>query len=443
MSRAQTSWSGLIAIALALIPAAAPAQSDDIRGPGHGQGQGDGVRERGAPIERVTLAEALARARARNPDALVAADEVRRAAALVVEVRAASLPTLMPNFTYTRIDGDRVFMGLNIQSADQTFSAGGLVVPLIAAPRWADWAHAIDNRKVAALSRDEVARRVAIAVAHAYLTVIVEHRVIDADVNARDTARAHAAYAEKQYAGGAVSRLDAVRAGQQWHTAEAQVTDAEVALIGAQEALGVLVAGDRPIDAGEIPTFPLPATGENPERLRADVLAQVQRREAAQHQVRDSWTDYMPSLIGTFDPQYNSPATIFQPRWAWQAQLRLVLPLFEGGLRYGQLRERQARLDEEATQLDAVIRQGNAEIRRDADAVARAGARVHETGLAASLAREALQIANLRYREGASTNIDVIDAERQARDTQIAAAVAEDNERQVRVDLLAASGQFP
>jgi outer membrane protein TolC len=317
------------------------------------------------------------------------------------------------------------------------------VVPLIVPERWAAWAHESDNRKVAILSRDEVARRVAIAVAHAYLTVIVEHRVIAADVNARDTARAHAAYAEKQYTGGAVSRLDAVRAGQQWHTAEALVNDAEVALIAAEEALGVLVAGDRPIDAAEVPTFPLPATKESPDRLRADILAQAERKEAARHQVRDSWTDYMPSLIGTFDPQYNVPETIFQPRWAWQAQLRLVLPLFEGGLRYGQLRERQARLDEEATQLDAVIRQTNAEIRRGADAVARAGARVRETELAEKLAREALQIANLRYSEGATTNIDVIDAERQARDTELAAAAAEDNERQVRLDLLAATGQFP
>src|SRR5581483_3256369 len=126
--------------------------------------------------------------------------------------------------------------------------------------------------------------------------VIVQHRVIDADVNARDTAKAHAAFAEQQYAGGTASRLDAARAGQQWHTAEAQVSDALVGLTTAQEALGVLVAGDRPIDASETPTFPLPASGRYPEQLRADILAQIMRREAARHRVRDSWTDYMPIL---------------------------------------------------------------------------------------------------------------------------------------------------
>jgi outer membrane protein TolC len=273
--------------------------------------------------------------------------------------------------------------------------------------------------------------------------VIVQRRVIDADVNARDTAKAHAAYADKQYAGGAVNRLDAARAGQQWHTAEAQVSDALVGLMTAQEALGVLVAGDRPIDAVETPTFPLPASGEHPEQLRADILAQLMRREGAHHLVRDSWTDYMPSLTGTFDPQFNDPATAFQPRLAWQAQLHVVVPLFEGGLRYGQLHERRALLDQAAVGVDALIRQTRADIRRGVEAAWRARDRVRESDLAATLAREALQIANLRYHEGATTNIDVIDAERQARDTDLAAAAAEDNERQVRLDLLAATGQFP
>jgi len=423
--------------------AAAVAAATLVAGATRAQSDALAANPTGVEVERVTLAEALARARARNPDALVAAAEVRRAAALVAEVRAAAMPTLAPNLTYTRIDGARNFMGLNIQSANQTFAAGGLSVPLIAPERWADWAHSIDNRKVATLSRDEVDRRVAIAVAHAYLTVIVQRRVIDVDVNARDTARAHAAYADQQYAGGAVSRLDAARAGQQWHTAEAQVSDALVGLMTAQEALGVLVAGDRPIDAEETPTFPFPRAGEHPEQLRADILVQVMRREAARHQVRDSWADYMPYLIGTFDPQFNDPATIFQPRFAWQAQLRLVLPLFEGGLRYGQLHERRALLDEAATDFDALIRQTRADLRRGVVAAWRARDRVRESELAAKLAREALQIANLRYHEGATTNIDVVDAERQSRDTDLAAAAAEDNERQVRLDLLAAAGQFP
>ena len=61
----------------------------------------------------------------------------------------------------------------------------------------------------------------------------------------------------------------------------------------------------------------------------------------------------------------------------------------------------------------------------------------------AKLAREALDLANRAYRAGATSNIEVIDAERRARDADTAAVIAEDNVRQARLDLLAAAGQFP
>jgi len=49
----------------------------------------------------------------------------------------------------------------------------------------------------------------------------------------------------------------------------------------------------------------------------------------------------------------------------------------------------------------------------------------------------------MAYKAGASTNLEVIDAERQARDADTAVAVAEDSLRQARLDLLIASGRFP
>ena len=62
---------------------------------------------------------------------------------------------------------------------------------------------------------------------------------------------------------------------------------------------------------------------------------------------------------------------------------------------------------------------------------------------AARLAEEALQMTTTAYRAGATNELDVLDAERRFRDAQTAAATAEDNARQARIDLLAATGRFP
>jgi outer membrane protein TolC len=58
-------------------------------------------------------------------------------------------------------------------------------------------------------------------------------------------------------------------------------------------------------------------------------------------------------------------------------------------------------------------------------------------------ANDVLQITNTAFQVGATTNIEVIDAERTARDAETSAAVAEDFVRRAKLDLLVALGRFP
>jgi outer membrane protein TolC len=62
---------------------------------------------------------------------------------------------------------------------------------------------------------------------------------------------------------------------------------------------------------------------------------------------------------------------------------------------------------------------------------------------AADLSHEALTLANQAYRAGATTNLELIDAERFARDADTSAVVAEDAAREARLELLIAAGRFP
>src|SRR5438876_967489 len=62
---------------------------------------------------------------------------------------------------------------------------------------------------------------------------------------------------------------------------------------------------------------------------------------------------------------------------------------------------------------------------------------------AADQSNEVLKITDVAFREGATTNIEVIDAQRRARDADTIAVVAEDALRRARLDLLVALGRFP
>ncbi len=397
---------------------------------------------RGAEMERITLPQAIARAVARYPDVLVAAAEVRRAEGLVVQARSGVLPTLVPSGSYTRLDADRRFMDFVVQARDQWNASAPLTVPLFAPRAWAQWAHARDDRQVSALNMHQVQRQVGIAVANAYLTVVTMKRTLEIARVGRDNAAAHADFTRQQSAAGTVSEIDAVRAQQELHTTLAQVETAQISLLRAQEALGVLVAGDHPVDAAEAPQFALPRPASQLQ-LRADILWLQARQIAAQHRVKDTYTDYLPRLTAIFQPMFTEPPTFAQPRWAWQLSLNLIVPLYDGGLRRGTWLENRALLDQASDTLAGTLRQASSDIRLGNEAVAHADARVRETRTAAALARRALEISTLRYRNGATSNLEVIDAEQEARQSDLAAALAEDNAQQVRLDLLAASGSFP
>jgi outer membrane protein TolC len=167
------------------------------------------------------------------------------------------------------------------------------------------------------------------------------------------------------------------------------------------------------------------------------------RAWAAHRVTRDSFTDYLPLLTGEFQPFYQNPPTTTVPHTGWQAIFALTIPLYDGGLRYGQRRERSSLEAEAKAQLEGTLREARSEVRVDFAAVREADHAYAAARDAARLAKEAFELATIAYRGGAATNIELIDAERAARDADEQAALAEDAARQARLDLLTASGRFP
>jgi outer membrane protein TolC len=397
--------------------------------------------------ERVSLLEAIQRAQARNVSIVVAIEEIQRAEALVREARATSLPTLTGSAIYTRLDAERQFADRRVAAQDQLSANLNLTVPLVVPQRWAQWSHAKTNVKTARASAEDIRRQVAIAVARAYLAVISQKRVIYVGERALTTAKAHHDYAHTRFTGGVGNRVDDVRAEQEVATDQAQVESGYAGLARAREALGVLVGEQGPLDTedeialAESPAFD--SAMRDATTTRRDIVAARSRLEATDQVRKDNYADYLPFLIGNVQPFYQNPPTLVQPLTGWQAQLILTVPIYDGGLRYGLAAEREALSIEARSQYDALLRQARSDVRLAFESVKRAEAALAAATNAARLANTALELATVAYRAGATTNLEVIDAERRARDAETAAAVAEDNARQARVDLLAATGRFP
>jgi outer membrane protein TolC len=398
------------------------------------------------PPARVTLGEAIARALAKNPTYENALLEVRRAEAVVRETQAAWLPTLYGNGSFTHLDGNRVEAGTIVLAQNELAANLTLTVPIVATRQWLTTSESKSAAEATRATGDDVKRLTAYATAQAYLAVYAQKFVIEVDERARDTARSHASYAHQRYAGGVGNKIDEVRAAQEVATDEALVQQAYAQLASAEEALGILVGVDGPLDTSDDAALPAPPSlreGLDGAPARSDVVALDKRLRAASKVVKDDWSDYAPYLVGVAQPFYQNPATPTVPLTGYQLELLLTVPLYDGGLRYGQHRERDALRDEAKVSYEAGLRQARSDVRAAFEALRRSDDSLRSARDAAKLATQALDLANIAYHAGAVTNIEVIDAERQARDAATQAEVAADTARQARLTMLTATGRFP
>jgi len=396
-----------------------------------------------APALRVTFDDAIKRAIEKNPTVQAAASAILRAEGLVEQARAATRLQISGNVTTTTLSTGVEFQGTTVTPRNQISASLTADMPIVAAAAWARRAQAEDSKAVAELSVADTRRQIAMATADAYLTILAQRRVVESNGRARDTAKAHFDLAAELERQGTGSRLNALRGQQQWSTDETLLESAKLSLYRAQEALGVLIAADAPADAIDEPSFAVPAESESPSLLRTDLKLFAGQQQAAERALHDSSKDWWPTVDAIFQPSTVYPPQFFLPQNSWRLLLQANVPIFGGGLQSALKAQRQAAVDQAAAQLAGATLTANAQVRAAREAVASGERALASARAAADQAQQVVSITNISFRAGAATNIEVIDAERSARDAETAVAIAEDTLRRARFELLNALGRFP
>ena len=397
------------------------------------------------PVPQMEFDAVVRQAIERNASVARAATSITRAEVLLQQARAVTLPTVSATVTNTTLDSARSFSGGVTQPQNQfTFSANA-TVPVLAATRWAALAQARDQVEVANASADEIRQQIAVAAAQAYLAVISARRQVEVSERSLAAARAHLDYAEKRLEGGAGSRLNQLRAAQVVSAEQSRLEGVRLALRSAQEALGVIAVANGPIDAGREPSFETPdAMDESAwKTARPDLLTQAAVQRAAERIVRDSWRDWVPNVSASFDPAYLTPRGLFQPSRTWRFTISATQAIFEGGQRRAALRLREVSLDQSTIAMSDLELRARAQVRLAQESVQSRERALDAARLSATQADEVLRITTSAFEVGATTNLEVIDAQRSARDAETNAALAQDAVQRARLDLLVALGRFP
>lgn len=424
-----------ITLALLLVPAAALAQDPDLAIPPMPP----------APSRAITLAEAMEIADRGASDLEVLRLQVERSEAAERIAWAGVLPVIAGALSYQRFDRSVERDGVTFRPADQVSAQLSVTETLslrtISAVRMAEAASDLNRLTL------EDARRLAHgAIARTYFTVVAARR-------ASELARSQIADATRQYEAmrarhelGAAVGLDVARTELAALDAVRRSADADAALERARDQLGAALGLEEPIDAADTDVPSLPSEAAALERAidqRSDVRALEMSRELAGRTLDDAWFRFAPSLSISWTGTVTSATTLFNPDpTSWIFLATLSVPFYDGGVRYGALRDAQALVAQADERLEAAARGVRVQIR---DALRRAASAERNLRIAerqASVARRAAEAAEAAYSEGNLSGLELDAARRAAEQAELSRVLAELEHASARVDVLTTTGDL-
>ena len=386
-----------------------------------------------APL-RLTLQDALDRARKNS----VPFNAAMTNAGLARQDRRQALDALLPSVVYNN-------SAIYTQSAGPVATAAtGVPVVFIAnnavheyvsqgnVHEAIDVAGVANYRKVSAAAavakwQAEIASRgLVVTVTQGYFGIAAAQRKVETARRSADEGERFFKVTQELEAGGEVAHADVIKAELQMRERQRGLQEAQLAFLNARLDFSVLIFPrfEENFEVAEDlhAAVPLPTLAEVQERAardNPDVRAALAAMQESNHDVFGARAGYLPSL--TLDYFYGIDATRFATHTVFNGQkfsnlgssavATLNIPVWNWGATQSRVKQAELRRDQSKRELSMAQRKLLAEIR---SLYAEAETALNEQeGLSrsAQLAEESLKLVTLRYRNGESTVLEVVDAQ--------------------------------
>lgn len=382
---------------------------------------------------RLTLEDAVTRMLRGSDEARIADAQVEVADAQVLAARAAGLPQLRLNSSYSQVlrnaradivgavFGQRYTYNTNLQLQQSLFQGGRIIAASQAATR---------VERAALASRDEARAQLAVDAQRVYLEVLFTARLADIQRQNLAIADERLSQVEQFERAGRASRYELIRARVERANLEPLALQAENQRVLAELELKRLLnlPIERPVvlttelDATRIRTLASAAIAEQrPAGVRGAVRAAQATASARDAGVKIARADLLPTFNAAFTtgylalPQFNGMPTIFDEPNGWYADRNFAFffswPLFDGLRAKGNIDLAQAQSQLADLDVRRVREQAAVDIERARAELVRAQAVVAARETTVREAEEAFELASLRVARGVGTQLEVSDAQ--------------------------------
>ena len=383
-----------------------------------------------APLT-ITLQDALARARANEPQYRSAITAYGVAKESTVQARAGLLPNVAYNsgFIYTEANGTRTGTGLFIaNNGVHEYVSEGNIHQALSLQTLAEYRLARAQVALAKAKAEIATRGLVVTVVQAYYGFAVAQRKYATVQRAAGEAQNFFDITQKLERGGEVAHSDTIKAQLQLQQQQRALQDAQLEMDRSRLELAVLIFPDfnenfTTVDDLEnlesLPSFEeaeAQAGKQNPQ-LQAALAA----FKAANQDVAVAWNSFLPSL--TLDYFYGIDANQFRvnsvdpitrqkiQNLGYSAEATLVLPIWNWGASRSKVKSAHFERDQAQLELSFTQRKMIADLKTLYSEAQTARSELESLRSSADLAGESLRLTTLRYQAGEATVLEVVDAQ--------------------------------
>jgi outer membrane protein TolC len=372
--------------------------------------------------------EAIALLRDRSTDLRLAFDALRQAEAQSRIALAQYLPTINATGTYTHQFGK--ISPLNSQDA-----ANGNIQAQQEIINAQDFDQiSIDklNEDGSKLSIEDRKRTLALALANQIVSVVTAERAAEINRGGLRVALEQAEITKRKQFLGVANGLDVVRANQNAANARASLVSGDESLREAREALGLAVG--IPEETGVAAGIDIDGVAKSAVATckavgsiddRPDIAASRKGLEVAKRNLRNVYLTFLPTINAQSTVSVTSTANTFSPNPQWNIQGVLSIPIWDGGTRYGSLRNARAAEDIAAQQLEAARRQAVIQVQQAQRGLVVAEDTARVAREQRDLAAENDRLTQTAYSVGQGTSLELVTASEAHRQAELNLALQE------------------
>lgn len=327
------------------------------------------------------------------------------------EVQSIKMPPELGGRSITMGDVDNYSVGLIVT---QPIFAGGSIPARL------------NSAKLFSLLTDQTVRAavqdVVYAAEHAYYDVLLSQHLVEISADAVRSAKAHLDSVKQKRQGGIASDFDVLRAEVELSNFQAQLIQNKNAIdvskamliktMGVSQDSDFVLSDELTYVASSVT---MEQAVEAAYRNRPDLLGKEFDIRVQREQLNIVRSRYLPVVNGYYNNTWSKPDphTMMLIEWghAWQVGVSANMPIFDGFSREGEIVAQKARLKQAQIGLVDAEETALFELTKSQLGIENAAEFVESQRLNLTRAREGLRLAEVGYKEGTNTQVEMIDAQ--------------------------------